>query len=896
MRKLILLLALISTQSFSQSMSKWEITDNAKENILINSLKFTNRSRCALDSKLPSKSIFIMLDNIAVAKTVHRFATAVGLDENQEVNMAIERYRYTIIELIKVISDRIFSGDLPLLKENSSNLKGYSQLAKDCTDSNNCDNLYSLIENVWNTKNSNNDKFITRAFLNAKTSCFYLKKFSPLEAHLLSSKPSPSTLTSIGETMHKLDDYMTSCDDFSKQTSTKVANYQFEILNVEEKNWNYYGFDYWSSVKQYLSWAFRNSSLVEKMAFPYGNIIKNISIEESLIFLSNGCKSIESPDCTAKDLSMNTMRFFTQTTDQQAIFNHDMLKQLPDGPEFDVLSNPIMDVNNDVMNLSQFASADQWAENFRNNFTKARGFIKLKFLKSINSLSMILNTYSPEDLLKSLDNTVNKIKEGNVKENNIIKNELYYLCSEFKVAADDKLSFLKHDMNVLKELNSLKAITKAINKDEIKNYFGKYQDLAKKVNNYCNELAKTKLWEDEKFELKREGFHSWYHEYVFNKKAPFKTRTINELKDIFKPMVTFATYQDSKRKSNIICTEGANCSRLVLDSIIDLYAILQYSDSLLQISNEIKNPAMANPMAERYSCKVYDPWFQLKKSIGQFFQDISKAALMTFVPTPIYVDIAIKPNTPVAFNKLIKDGKVFFDPQYDSAKISGSLVADFGALLGVPCMVSISNTNNNPGKYYSFNGISINKCKENETNVLTVMGTEDVNNNSSNSSKCYSCAMNLESISGIVSKINPITRGAFFLAKGVYTLYQNLKDPQNIPRSWEVDVNNVYHTYRKYGHVNKFCARKLRGGNGCLSNKCESSIAKQVNKFLKGAITETNISKLRYNSFIKLDSCDEPIQIKTSLNRKRICNAENMFFEDFIVPESCSKIIKKEFK
>ncbi|MCT4642678.1 MAG: hypothetical protein N4A33_10330 [Bacteriovoracaceae bacterium] len=891
---LIVAMCLFSLSCLSQSVDLWNIKDNISDELKVNDLKFTNRARCALDSKLPTKSAFVMIDNVNPAKAIHRFATNANLDIKKEVALSISKFRYTVNSLLELIATKLMNGELPLLESDY-----YKQVALSCSKNGNCEDLYSHIENLWNDLEKNEKSFVSNRLVKKNTenySCYYLKKFSPIQSHLFGTKPNASVMNSIGKTVVDSDSYLAKCDDIDAQKDLKVANFQIDLINLNDEVWSKIGFKFWDSLKVYFSWAYRYSKESEQLLFPFEKILKSVAIEETVILIPNGCKSITAPACDAKSLSMNTMRFFAQSSNESSIFQSDVLEQIPMGPEHDLLARPITDVNTDILNLGNYENATKWSSNFRNNFTKARGYIKLKLAKAINNLSVIRNSLTKKDIRSLIEKDLKQIEEVESNEHKqLLTNQFYYMCSEFLVASSEKLSFLRQDFEILEKTDVLNRTVEKLSGQKVQDLFSYYEELAKEVRFKCNKMEAKGVF-NQNGKTSREGFHSWYKEQVFQKPHTRKTQTIDELINYQKPVIALKSYNVDKRKSNIICSNGANCVRLYLDSIIDLYAVVQYSNSLIPLTGTIQTPSMLNPMAERTSCGVYDPWYKTKTTIFQFFHDMLSGAMFGLLPSPVYVTGIVDPKKAVSFNKLIEDGKVRFSPEFSKKRIRGALSLDFGFLLGVPCNLSISDGSFDPRSYYAFNGISFNACRRRDRNNLTVMSASDMNSSNSSTKGCFTCAINLQSISGAVSKINPVTRVGYFLARGIYRLYKNLKDPNDIPRSWDANLVNVGHSYRKKGTISKVCARKLRKGKTCLDNSCESSLVTRASTFFTAPVVGTNVRMSRKYAYLKIKGCEQLVKVKLRGNKSRICSSEIMDdFKNYVTVDSaCKHLVRKE--
>lgn len=885
----------VGISSAEPLLDSWNYSGDIKEDLSLNPIRFTNRAQCAADSNSPTKSAFVMIDSINPGKAFYRLSKMTGGDVEVETKKGIEKFRYTTLELIKIISKKLLTGKLPLLK---ADLKKYSgnkvfEYFKSCNEGD-CYDLNNHIKKLWNkSKNDlvSNEGFNQNDFLHlnhdqlkhndARLSCYYVKKFSSLQGHLFAPWPTATSATRLGETMTKHDEYVTECSNIKAQKNLKVANYQIDILDVTDYNWNQRGFDFWNSLKIYLTWAFRYSNEASELAYPYWEVLKSVALEENVLFIPNGCKSINAPKCDSASLNLNSMRNFAKMSEQD-VFKSDFTAQVAEGVEQDVLNQPIVDVNNDILNFAKTHDADSWALNFRKKFTKTRGILKLKFINAINKLKLIKGNLNSLTIKKELN--VSKEKSDKI---DLLKSEIYYMCSEFKVATDEQLSFLQDEVSLLNNKTILDRHSKVLGGESVKDYIKYFKQITSEVTNFCNTLSKEGFWKDG-YEIDRDGFSSWYKEVTRNKNVPFKTNITRKLSKEVTPLLAFNKPNRKARPSEVVCVDGANCARVILESVIDLYSSLKYADSLLP-AQTVKDPALLNPYNERKSCQVYDPFRKKRLTIFKFFYDIARAATFGFLPSPVYISTEIKDKQVVSLKTLMDEGKVTFDPQIDGVKMKHSLTADLGALIGIPCAISISGSRYNAARYYRFNGVSVGACTSTTVNNLVVSSSTNMSSSSSERSKCASCAINLETIVGAAASIEPVTRAAYILARGVWNLVKGLRDPHDIPRRWTMNLNDTHHTYRKYGKVNEYCLKKILQGKSCLKNSCEGAMVRSAGYFFKGGVEKSFAGKYRGNGFLKLSSCDEPIEVKLGRNRGRICRPlSGMIESDFIVPESCN--------
>jgi len=792
-------------------------------------MRFTNRARCALDSQKPAHSAFLLINNMDIARSLYRLAKARNEDAATLTQNGIRVYRYSIIKLLQLIHQRIVNQELPLLP---SDLKSkdtpvlYQKIMRQCHAKDFCPELDEYLEKLWSKNNHEDLLFLNRNNFekesgNTSLSCAYLKKFSPLEAQLFGSRPTIEVLQKIGEATNHVDEYLADCEDYAQQENVKVASFELSLPFTNERHWDQQGFDYWNSLKIYFSWAFRNAPEMEKLGFPFAELFKAVAIEDSVIITPDGCKSITLPNCEPDYLNQNSIREFAKNDFKQNATNLDILSPLPEGPAGDLLKDPFSEVNRDILDFSQFSSSDSWVDNFRENFSGARTLMRKKLLKSITNLDIVSKKNTVPMITDALMKFYSPLykAETSAEEKKFLKNDLYYLCSEYNLGGNEELSFIKKKLDLLAKTSILDQETGTIVDQSAQLYFNYFDSLSRRINSMCTSLLQKNLW-DNSFELDKSGFSHWYINKVYqNSINSSLTQKQNEYLSNHSPMLAYSQFNISKNLQDVICLNASDCARLVLRSIIDLYAATQYADTFWNLNQQIKSPNLFNPLSERTACKVYDPWFKTKSVLFGFFTDIAQAGLSTISPGVLFAKMDLDPKKAISFNQLVKDGKIQYDKSYDKQKINLGLALDFGKLLGVPCGISISHTEKtNPYNFLQFQGISVRTCRDHESNNIEVTSPAEINiNNPKPISQCLVCSLNFETVASIGSKVLPAASSTFFLVRALFRLYKGFSDPLNIPHSWSVDPKLVKQTLANYhGEIPAKCFYPLTHSKECL--------------------------------------------------------------------------------
>ncbi len=857
----------------------------------LDQMRFTNRARCALDSKIPTESAFLLVSNMDVARSIYRLAKSREENTSLLTKQGIDVYRYSILELLDLIHRKIIENKLPLLPSDTT-IEGvpnlYREIMSNCSSDSVCLQLDEYIQKLWSISNQKNpsseilkyDNFDPKKYLinanifdgtpNLKLKCHYLKKFSALDAQLYGSKPTKEMFDKLGNSLNTLDEYIADCRDFKAQENVKVASYQISLKNINSKKWDNYGFDYWNSLKIYFSWAFRNAPEMKKIAFPFSEIFKAVSIEDSVLMTSNNCKSITQPKCETDYLNANAIRQFANSDYKLNFSEFDFLDSIPDGPQLQMLEDPFTEVNKDILGFNKFENSTDWANNLRENFSTTRTTIRNNLLKSLTHLDISSKKLPTDriqnDLIKFFSPVIKDPKNSNL----MLKNELFYLCSEYTFTTDENFSFIRSKLMLLKDVSLLDKTAMTITDQRISELYNYFDAISVSVRNLCGSFDQTKVFEN--FEVDKTGFSKWYIEKVYENKYISTLESKNkEYIQKNKPTLYYGSYLKTKNMSDVICVHASDCARKSLKSILSIYSATLYADTFFNLDQKIKTPELFNPYAERSVCKVYDPWFKTKATLFSAFTDFIQGALATVAPGAIYGNFDITPLKVVSFNQLVKDGKIKYDAKYSKTKVQAGLALNFGNLLGVPCGVAISKTQNaNPYDLLQFNGISVRACKSNEKNMITVNSPSDiVKDDPKSSSACLVCALNFEQIGSAATKFVPMGQASFFLIRGLVKLYKGLKDPLNIPHSWEVNPEYVKLSYNAFkGNIPSKCVRSLSKDRPCMPTSCEEDIVLHLNKNLN----ESRILSIDTNEVengkakVYIDKCSEPIQLSTFLH------------------------------
>jgi hypothetical protein len=846
----------------------------AQSNPPMNNLRITNRAQCAVDSDSPTDTAFLILDGYNAGKLGNSLAKNLGLDDAVMSQDSMKEFRLSITHLTLTIMNKLMTGKLPLLPMNVQNTKlpNYGALVKQCGDKVYCPELGSYLAKIWAVSEKtlptdadwkSIDPYTSNNFMvtsgSRRLGCYYLKRFSPLQGQLQNSKIDAASLQEMAVAYLEQEKYVTDCYSTDDTLDSRNVALQLDLKISDQDSWNAKGFDYWNSLKIYLSWAWRNTQVPNKVSQRFGQMFKSLALEESIMFIPNGCKSITKPACDSEHLSLNSLRELAKSNNQDA--DHNAL--VPTSPDKNLIDRGARSVNDDFLNTRGYQTASEWVDNFRKNFVSTRGSMKNKLQSSVQFMNVLADSMSANDLVEfvkplALTSTMSSAQ----------RDELYYLCTEVRLAGDKRLDFMKTDIDNIK---GLKDMTKALqnSKRGIQDFVGYFDAMSAGILPLCDRLEKTNIWQSANYTVNKNGFNPWAKQLLSigaPEGDPVPVQTYGA------PLLVWNQALGSQ-PGNVICSSGIDCARGVLKSIVDLYAVATYADAFLPISSMAASPDVFNPYSELKACKIYDPWYQTKRANRVFMTDLASTALFGWNIMPIYIDADYAPAKVTSFQKLVKDGVIKFDPNIDRAKMEASVLADLGPLTGAPCAVSIAPNAKN-FNFLAFDGISVNYCdvKSNAGAVSTGANNVTATPNKTRS-YCGGCSINFVGVTegaavAATSTFNPIKLG-IYLFRAINRFVNAKKDPVNVPKSYDVDLSRVADAYRRFGTIPVDCVDQLGQGLRCFKDICEAKAVDFFEKLTGATVSSAYVQNNNRNQDYSYE--------KTAWVKSDLCNGEVMF-------------------
>ena len=868
----VLLMSLLSTHSVQAQAAA---ATTSGPNLQLSNLRIANRAQCAVDSEMPTDTAFIVVDGYNAGKLSYSLAKNIGADVAQMSTQGMQDFRIAVSVLTKTIANKLFAGTLPLLPLNlkTSKLEKYNALAAKCDKKTYCPELNTYLAKIWDNSEgagtpwTNIDNFTSAQFLKTKKAdrvgCYYIKKFSGLQGNLHTTELDVASLQDMAQSYLNQDKNITVCEDRDGALDSRNAMIQLNLKLDGAGDFNSYGFDFWNSLKIYLSFAWRYSKIPSQVSPHMGELFKSIALEESIMLVPNGCKSVEKPACDAETLSMNSIRELAKPGQNPA----DSFKENPDGPDKGAVNNGARSVNDDFLGTRGYQEASDWVENFRKNYVENRGSMKNRLQSAIQFLNVLSGAMTAQELNEFVKPMA---LAGNYS--NTHRDELYYMCTEARLAGDKRLDFMRSGIDRIKQLTVMQKAFESSPKslDQMQQYF---DVAAAGVVGFCDILEKQNIWNVDGYTVNREGFNRWAKEILNIPRDKEATGVEFQPMTFGAPLLVWDKNKPAD-PSNIICLTGMDCARKLTKAMVDLYAVSKYADAFLPVSSTVSSPDIFNPYADLKACKIYDPWYQTRRANKRLFADLTSTVLFGWNALPMYIDVDFTAPKVTTLNQLIEDGAVKFDPKIQKSKLQYALLADFGPLVGAPCAVSIAPNSAKAFNFYEFNGITLNYCKARSDGTAIGGDNGSVDNKTPNArSYCGGCSINFVGVTSGAAMmtanslpINPIKLGIYFF-RSIQRFVQAKKDKVNIPISADVNLQKVAEAYKKYGYIPEHCVNQLGAGVGCYQSICAAKAADAFEKYTGKKVIDIDSSSPTSSSItktviIKSDLCDGEVQMK----------------------------------
>ncbi|MBF0300966.1 MAG: hypothetical protein HQK51_19820, partial [Oligoflexia bacterium] len=317
-------------------------------------LEISNRAACADLSRYPARSIFLFIDGFSAGKAAYsaalaqRYGRSVDVDTSVTTLIKPSDYSTEGVKLFRLwsthlavdILNKILNAELPLLPiEEADFWPEYRKANESCINKNQmltCPEMNDFLAKIWsyahmkpkqqqgkwieqgiaakdfypaNTNSSNNNSSSRGSITRPTIGCHIVRKFSTFHSHLFTQKVDRGILENIAIDSINPEKYLNSCFTLNDDIDPRFATIQLDIANMlNDKVWDKYGFRVWHTLKLFLSWGWRYAPHLMNEFDKFDKEFRSIALEDSLMIVPNGCRSVDIPKCDKAGLSVDAMR------------------------------------------------------------------------------------------------------------------------------------------------------------------------------------------------------------------------------------------------------------------------------------------------------------------------------------------------------------------------------------------------------------------------------------------------------------------------------------------------------------------------------------------------------------------------------------------------------------
>lgn len=809
-------------------------------------LRLTNKAQCALDADQASPSIFLFMDSFSAGKVTNSLARILQEDPAQTSLRALREFNSAVNQLAIQLIQKILKGQLPLL--DSHQLTRWAEIEALCQGQVPCQQAQEYIYQVYQAQGSLQqlqalDNFTNDLLLHteARTSCFHVLEFSPLQEHLLSRHADNPSTDKIYASLNNSSKYLKHC--LSPHPSPRFAVTQLEVLtqfadkgSLSPQKWNEVGFSFWHSFKVYLSWAWRALELND-ISPEFRHVFKTIHIEQSLMMVANGCRSIEKPSCTMPYLSQQSLSALAASQTSEAL---DISKEMPLGPHGNFLSSAHQSLNHtSILTQETPLNTLEWLQNFRSRFLAHRAQWISRLQETQWFYQIFTDLRSLADLTTDLEESLNQTN----LESSFIK-DLYYMCHEYLVVYDPDVGFLYKEI-IIDDLESLNPLPTPFEPSLAQNYQEDLQQLGQSLIKACQNLESTGFWQERSQDFSLKGFAPWYLERL----QISSQEEDSTLPDNHNHTSTATDSAYLRIGSQPLCHNPAQCARKLLEGQVHLRTAIIYGRAFVESPSHIPSAPIFNPQAAARSCQIYDPWFHTRSSINSLFASLASSALSAITQVPLYGAIGFRQAEVTGLEPYIENGELRLEPQLQSSPPILHLYGDLSPLK-IPCAVAYSNSDLPLAQVFTI-GLGLGVCDSQQTNHVQMMTPADFSSDNSARSACLQCQININSSLYYLSAVGLIpswvgTSASF--ASGIIQFFINLRDPENIPRLREIHLQDSWQDQHIAYEPPALCQSSPIAQDFCFPHPCQSAVTEWFRNNKGGLVETISLQTMRQNS------------------------------------------------
>lgn len=803
-------------------------------------LEYNNRAACAALSNKPARSAFMLVDAFNAGKATYAESLKKNENHNAKAEEGVKLFRLMSTHLAVEIANKIMDGTLPLLPVNDEgSWKKYFEASKGCLEQNRlltCPKMNDFLSDVWSRSHlskkdadwgslgaTENDFWPKQ--LKAKLGCRIVKKFSSFHSNINNAKPTRDVLQQIGIESQEPETFMDSCFAYDKEDKdTRFSTIQLDIADSSsDADWDNIGFRFWHTLKLYLSWGFRYAPEYQKEFGEYKRSFSSLAFEDSIMFMPNGCRSITIPQCNDMGLASDAMR-----AAKYLGMTHVAVSELPIKPIDVLFQGQAQSINNDEMGLFKAENADLWYKDFKDKLSNLRVNMVSRLNIGLTKLNIITYLLNVETLSKDLEELTK------VDPETLDKNEIFLACMETSLIKNQFYDDIYQEIQKISETKELDQVLQVDMIEALPKYVDYFSKLTTTMGKLCKNFEERNLLRNATPKIYN-SLNNWAFGVIRPaEKYNYTNQCLTNPKNVACPNNIDKKYITLEGKGVVVCKTALECSRIVLESMVNVVSVRRYAKAFLPLNETIQSPSLLNTYAMPLACKLYDPFALKNRAWKLFVADLASSVLYGATCGAFSFNLIEPKSEQVASLEAIqKDYITTYEAKMRKLPASYALDVNLGFLTGIPCSFGINNqpgmsqANYTPNNYY--NGINLRYCKGKSEVISHVDNTAgnasigDIKNNTYNA--CFQCGINVRTIAASSAQAMSCFTPQAWVGKAIIAgasifqsslrFFSNLHDENNIARTYEINVDQISKSMENAGVISKKCHHKLKKGFTC---------------------------------------------------------------------------------
>ncbi len=765
------------------------IDANALPPRVLSPLVFSNPVHCARESTLPATSAWLMVDAYNAGKFGYNASLTRRENPDTGASRSVREFRRELGRLARTIADRLSRGELRWIPEAGTEEWKNSEIGRAverCQGSWKCPEVEQLLQKEWDwmgfrvSARTGREETPIHA-----TSCYRIKEFSALQSHLRQERASREDLESIARTLLNSDQWIEDCAIDSAPEDQRLL-IQLD-LGVEQgsntRKFDRVGFSFWTSFKAYLSWAWSR--------YPEPAWLRSLPLEDMIYLIAPSCRNIDRPKCNAEYTTQQALGWLAQGELEGP------LPWVPSETPPGVQQAP-------AKVTGALAGTEQFVESFQGKLMNRRNEVRHRFSESMLALQTILAKYTPQELF----NEAFRSQE--------FYRELTLLCNEVVTAGDLQFGVAQNAIGAFRKSRALRELVESVPETEWAEMQLAMFDFLSRWTDQCRQLEESKFTWDPEASLDQQK--PWYQEWF--KSAP---RDLVDASGNTRPPVqgTYAVEIETPEGKRLICANGLDCSRKLLEGTMGLASLAYYGRSLSPLLDEITSPVVFSPDSAAVACAQNNPWRQQHRANAYLAYGI--LSTIAFAALPVQGFIGVLPDARVPHHwkpEWTPNGELDFKPVYARKDYDVLVGVGTSSWVATPCELLFSTSTNG----FTLSdplfpaGFRAGACKRwDNTTIKVVSGTSTPKQKQG--SLCFQCGVNVPQITQsfllTLGKLTPPIKAAVQLVGTVAQWIRLRTDWSQMPRHQFVVPEHLTSSFLKNGTITKRCYRRLGKGKKC---------------------------------------------------------------------------------